>query len=47
MIETGQVNTETLISHLLPLTEVGHGFELVAKTAGLKIMIEVNGESGI
>ncbi len=46
LIETGQVNTETLISHLLPLSEVGRGFELVADTAGLKIMIEVNGEAG-
>jgi L-iditol 2-dehydrogenase len=45
MIETGQVDSESLISHLLPLEEVEQGFHMVANTAGLKIMIEVNGES--
>ncbi len=44
LIESGQVNTESLISHLLPLEELGQGFELVQDTAGLKIMIEVNGD---
>lgn len=45
LIETGLVNTETLISHLLPLPDVGKGFEMVQNTAGLKIMIDINGES--
>lgn len=44
LIESGQVDTESLISHLLPLEELGQGFELVQETAGLKIMIEVNGD---
>ena len=43
LIETGQVDTESLISHLLPLEDVAQGFDLVANTAGLKVMIEVNG----
>jgi len=43
LIESGLVNTEDIISHLLPLEELGRGFELVQNTAGLKIMIEVNG----
>ncbi|HMR65497.1 MAG TPA: alcohol dehydrogenase catalytic domain-containing protein [Anaerolineae bacterium] len=44
-IEDGLVDTESLISHLLPLTELRHGFELVQQTAGLKIMIETHAES--
>jgi L-iditol 2-dehydrogenase len=46
LIESGQVNTETLISHLLPLAEVGQGLELVQQAAGLKIMIETHSEPG-
>lgn len=42
LIESRLVNTEDIISHLLPLEELGRGFELVQNTAGLKIMIEVN-----
>lgn len=45
LIETGKVDTETLVSHLLPLKEVGQGFELVQNTAGLKIMIDTNDKS--
>jgi len=42
MIESGQVNTETLISHLLPLEELGKGFEIVKSLKGLKVMLDVN-----
>lgn len=44
MIESGQVKTEALISHLLPLEELGKGFEIVKKREGLKVMVRVNGE---
>lgn len=42
MIESGQVNTETLISHLLPLEELGKGFEIVKSLKGLKVMLDIN-----
>lgn len=42
MIETGKVNTETLISHMLPLEELGKGFEIVRNRQGLKVMLEVD-----
>lgn len=42
LIEGGLVDTESLISHLLPLEELGRGFEMVKNTEGLKIMIEVD-----
>ncbi len=42
LIENGQVNTETLISHLLPLEELGKGLEFVKNRQGLKVMIQVN-----
>jgi L-iditol 2-dehydrogenase len=45
LIESGLVDTASLVSHLLPLEEVGRGFELVKNAEGLKIMIEVNGEA--
>ena len=41
-IETGLVNTETLISHLLPLEELAQGFEIVKSRSGLKVMLDVN-----
>lgn len=41
LIEDGQVETESLISHLLPLEELGQGFEIVQKAQGLKVMIAV------
>lgn len=41
-IESGIVNTESLISHLLPLEELGKGFEIVKSRSGLKVMMEVN-----
>ena len=44
LIQDGIVNTEDLVSHLLPLEELGRGFEMGKNTEGLKIMIEVNGE---
>ncbi|MEA4908350.1 MAG: alcohol dehydrogenase catalytic domain-containing protein [Chloroflexi bacterium] len=44
MIESGQVKTETLISHLLPLEELGKGFDIVKNRQGLKIMMNVNGD---
>lgn len=44
LIQSGQVDTESLISHLLPLEELGKGFEIVQNAQGLKVMIEVNGE---
>ncbi len=42
-IESGQVRTEPLISHLLPLESLGEGIELVKNHTGLKVMIQVNG----
>jgi len=45
MIESGQVNTEALISHLLPLEELAKGFEIVKNRQGLKVMMNVNGEA--
>ena len=44
IIENGQVDTESLISHLLPLEDLAQGFKMVENTEGLKIMIEVNGD---
>ncbi len=44
-IENGQVNTEALISHLLPLEDLGKGLEMVKSRQGLKIMIQVNEEA--
>jgi L-iditol 2-dehydrogenase len=45
LIEDGLVDTESLISHTLPLEDLQRGIELVQKAEGLKIMIEVNGDS--
>ena len=42
LIEDGLVDTESLISHLLPLEELGRGFEIVQNTEGLKVMIQIN-----
>lgn len=42
LIENGQVNTETLISHLFPLEKLAEGLELVKNRQGLKVMIQVN-----
>jgi L-iditol 2-dehydrogenase len=44
-IETGQVEVERLISHLLPLEKLQEGFEIVLNRQGLKVMAEVGGES--
>lgn len=44
LIETGQVNTEALVSHVIPLEELGRGLEIVKNRQGLKVMIEVGGE---
>ncbi len=45
LIEDGLVDTASLVSHLLPLEELAQGFEMVKKTEGLKIMMEVSGEA--
>lgn len=45
LIESGKVQTETLISHLLPLEKLATGLELVKNREGLKIVMEVNGEA--
>jgi len=42
LVETRMVNTETLISHLLDLEELGKGFEIVKNRQGLKVMLEVD-----
>lgn len=44
LIAAGQVQTERLVSHLLPLEALAQGFDLVKNRVGHKIMIEVNGE---
>jgi L-iditol 2-dehydrogenase len=44
LIAAGRVQTEALISHILPLEQLAQGFEMVKNRAGHKIMIEVNGE---
>jgi L-iditol 2-dehydrogenase len=43
-IENGQVNTRDLISHVLPLEELGQAIELVKNRQGLKVVMEVSGE---
>ena len=45
LIESGQVQTEALISHILPLPELASGFELVKNRVGQKIVMEVNGDA--
>jgi L-iditol 2-dehydrogenase len=42
-IESGQVKTEELISHVFPLEELAKGFETVKNRVGLKVIVEVNG----
>ncbi len=42
LIEDGQVDTESLISHLLPLEELRQGFDIVQHAKGLKVMMEIN-----
>lgn len=42
LIEDGLVDTESLISHLLPLEELRQGFDLVKDAQGLKVMMEIN-----
>lgn len=44
MIMSGQVKTETLISHLVPLEELGRGMDIVRNRIGLKVMVEVGGD---
>ena len=44
LIEAGKVQTEPLVSHVLPLEQLAAGFDLVKNRTGHKIMIEVNGE---
>lgn len=44
-IQRGQVEVEALISHLLPLEDLQRGFEIVLNRQGLKVMVEVGGES--
>lgn len=44
-IQSGQVDTASLVSHLLPLEELERGLEMVKNAEGLKIMMEVNGET--
>lgn len=44
LIESGQVKTETLISHIVPLEEVGRGIGIVKNRQGLKVMIKAGGE---
>jgi len=39
-IENGQVNTLDIISHVLPLEELGQGLELVKNRQGLKVVVE-------
>ncbi len=45
LIQDGLVDTASLISHLLPLEQLGRGFEMVKHSEGLKVMIQVNGET--
>lgn len=44
-IESGAVQVEPLISHLLPLEEVPQGIETVLNRQGLKVMIQVADEA--
>ena len=44
LIESGQVQTETLISHVLPLEQLAAGLDMVKNRTGTKIVMEVNGE---
>lgn len=45
LIETGRVQVERLISHLLPLSDLQKGLDIVAGCQGMKVMIEVGGET--
>ncbi len=42
-IENGQAKTGDLISHVLPLEELGKGLELVKNRVGLKVVVEASG----
>jgi L-iditol 2-dehydrogenase len=43
LITSGQVNTETLISHVVPLEELGRGLGIVKNREGLKVMVDAGG----
>ncbi len=42
-IESGKVNTLDLISHLLPLEELGQAIQIVKNRQGMKVVMNVNG----
>jgi L-iditol 2-dehydrogenase len=44
LIQDGLVDTAGLVSHLLPLEELGRGLEMVKNAEGLKIMMKIHGE---
>lgn len=44
LIESGRVDTASLVSHVLPLEELVQGLDMVKNTVGLKIMMRVHGE---
>lgn len=44
LIEDGAVKVEPIISHLLPLEQLSTGLDIVARCAGMKVMMEVGGE---
>lgn len=46
LIEDGIVQVEPLVSHLLPLSKLQEGLDIVARCQGMKVMIEVGGENG-
>ena len=45
LIQTKQVDTESLISHVFPLEDLRQGFDVVKNQQGMKVMIKVNGEA--
>jgi L-iditol 2-dehydrogenase len=42
-IENGQVRTADLVSHVLPLEDLGRGLDMVKNRVGLKVVVEVSG----
>lgn len=44
LIETGLVDTASLVSHVLPLEELERGLDMVKNAEGLKIMMRIHGE---
>ncbi len=45
LIESGQIKTTDLISHLVTLDKLGEGFQTVLERGGLKVMVQIAGDN--